>query len=65
VVETNNTKTEGPCACLYYAKGQARRGKKKPYPIYTITAKDAGNRFRAIYRRITASIVRKSGVRCE
>jgi len=32
VAETNDTKTEGPCACLYYAMGQARMEKRSPIP---------------------------------
>ena len=44
--EVNDTQqTEGPCACLYYAMGQARLGKKKPFAMYTITCKRCGKSF--------------------
>lgn len=46
VAEVNDTQqTEGPCACLYYAMEQARMGKKKPYPLYTVTCKECGRSF--------------------
>ena len=42
---TATTQTEGPCICSHYAMGQARLGKKKPFPMYTITCKRCGKSF--------------------
>ncbi|HDS45583.1 MAG TPA: thioredoxin family protein [Methanomicrobia archaeon] len=42
---TATTQTEGLCACLHYAMGQARLGKKKHFSLHTITCKRCGKSF--------------------